>query len=401
MATVAARAPKRELAPDWRDALRDAVRRLAMRTGARCCRAQPCRRGRARHPQPDRSVAEHRGRRSADQLARQRPAPISATRCCSCSGSARSLFLPVIALPDCGCSDCEPAGRIGRGLLLAALGAVLLGIALGLTSGSAVSGLPGGWGGALGLAIAHGVDCGVGLIPNPPIAGPARCRAAAVRARRARASAISRSACSRGKGGWLAGLFRRQPRERRAAPRPTEIAEDRGVRRRAAEAEPDRRRRRAGEGRRAGRRAATDRKPVDAAEPRARRQLSTADHRPARAAAREGRAADRPRRARTQRAPARNRARRFPRPRRHRRGPPGPGGHHVRARAGKRHQGQPGDPACRRYRAQHVGTVRARRDHPRPQRDRHRAAQSQARDGDACRSWSEARRSRTRTWPCR
>ena len=32
MATVAARAPKRELAPDWRDALRDAVRRLAIRT---------------------------------------------------------------------------------------------------------------------------------------------------------------------------------------------------------------------------------------------------------------------------------------------------------------------------------------------------------------------------------
>ena len=52
----------------------------------------------------------------------------------------------------------QPAGRVGRGLLLAAAGAVLLGIALGLTSGSAVSGLPAGWGGALGLAAAHGVD---------------------------------------------------------------------------------------------------------------------------------------------------------------------------------------------------------------------------------------------------
>ena len=31
MATVAARAPKRELAPDWRDALRESLRRLAMR----------------------------------------------------------------------------------------------------------------------------------------------------------------------------------------------------------------------------------------------------------------------------------------------------------------------------------------------------------------------------------
>ena len=32
MATVATRAPKRELAPDWRDALRDAVRRFAIRS---------------------------------------------------------------------------------------------------------------------------------------------------------------------------------------------------------------------------------------------------------------------------------------------------------------------------------------------------------------------------------
>src|SRR5436309_12057897 len=32
MATVAARAPRRDLAPDWRDALREAVRRFAIRT---------------------------------------------------------------------------------------------------------------------------------------------------------------------------------------------------------------------------------------------------------------------------------------------------------------------------------------------------------------------------------
>ena len=32
MATVATRAPKRELAPDWRDALRNALRRLAVRS---------------------------------------------------------------------------------------------------------------------------------------------------------------------------------------------------------------------------------------------------------------------------------------------------------------------------------------------------------------------------------
>ena len=32
MATVATRAPKRELGPDWRDALAQAVRRFAVRT---------------------------------------------------------------------------------------------------------------------------------------------------------------------------------------------------------------------------------------------------------------------------------------------------------------------------------------------------------------------------------
>ena len=68
----------------------------------------------------------------------------------------------------------EPAGRIGRGLLLAAAAALLLGIALGLTSASSVSGLPAGWGGAIGLAAAHGVDAALGLIANPQIAGPAR-----------------------------------------------------------------------------------------------------------------------------------------------------------------------------------------------------------------------------------
>ena len=31
MATVAARAPRRDLAPDWRDALREAVRRFVIR----------------------------------------------------------------------------------------------------------------------------------------------------------------------------------------------------------------------------------------------------------------------------------------------------------------------------------------------------------------------------------
>jgi S-DNA-T family DNA segregation ATPase FtsK/SpoIIIE len=50
----------------------------------------------------------------------------------------------------------------------------LIGIALGLYAGSAVSGLPAGYGGALGLAGAYGVDSAVGLVGNPQVAGPLR-----------------------------------------------------------------------------------------------------------------------------------------------------------------------------------------------------------------------------------
>jgi S-DNA-T family DNA segregation ATPase FtsK/SpoIIIE len=49
-------------------------------------------------------------------------------------------------------------GRLGRSLLVALAGVVLLGLAAALFAGTAVSGLPGGWGGVIGLAGAHGVD---------------------------------------------------------------------------------------------------------------------------------------------------------------------------------------------------------------------------------------------------
>ena len=69
-------------------------------------------------------------------------------------GMGSVLFLPVIALAGLRMMRLEPTGRIGRALLVAGLGAILIGIALSLTSASAVSGLPGGWGGAIGLGAA-------------------------------------------------------------------------------------------------------------------------------------------------------------------------------------------------------------------------------------------------------
>jgi S-DNA-T family DNA segregation ATPase FtsK/SpoIIIE len=121
----------------------------------------------------------------------------------------------------------EPAGRIGRGLFLAAGAALLFGIALGLTSASSVSGLPAGWGGAIGLAAAHGVDAALRLIANPQIAGPARFATLLLFALAGLALSYLALGLTEGERGWIAGLLRRTPRERRAAPRRTEIAEER------------------------------------------------------------------------------------------------------------------------------------------------------------------------------
>ena len=73
-------------------------------------------------------------------------------------GPASALFLPIVGLAGVRMMRAEPAGRIGRALLVCAIGVVLFGIALGMFRSSAVSGLPAGWGGALGLAGANGID---------------------------------------------------------------------------------------------------------------------------------------------------------------------------------------------------------------------------------------------------
>src|SRR4051794_987406 len=141
-------------------------------------------------------------------------------------GLGSILFLPIIALAGLRMLRLQPAGRVTRGLLLAAIGAVLIGIALGLTSGSAVSGLPGGWGGAIGLAAAHGVDSGLALIRNPSIAGPARLALLLLFTLSGLGLGYVALGLTQDERGWLAGLLRRQRRERRAAPRTTELRDD-------------------------------------------------------------------------------------------------------------------------------------------------------------------------------
>src|SRR3954465_7915134 len=174
MASVATRAPKRELAPDWPDALVQAVRRFAVRTWGALLVVLSLAAGLAlaSHHATDPSLSTAAGGPPANWLGQS--GAYFSDALLLLFGLGAVLFVPVVAIAGLRMLRLEPAGRTARGLLLAAVGAVLLGIALGLTSGSSVSGLPAGWGGALGLAAAHGVDSGIDLISNPQISAPAR-----------------------------------------------------------------------------------------------------------------------------------------------------------------------------------------------------------------------------------
>ena len=229
MATVAVRAPRRDLAPDWRDALRKAVRRFAIRTWGVLLIAVSIAGAIAlgSHNPTDPSLSTAAGGPPANWLG-----PVGAyfsDALLLLFGLGAALFMPLIALAGLRMLRLQPAGRIGRSLLLAAVGAVLFGVAMSLTSESAVSGLPAGWGGAIGLAAAHGLDVAIGLIRNPMIAGPTRLTALLLFALAGLAVGYIALGLNSDEKGWLGGLFRRQPRERRAAPRRTEIAEERAI----------------------------------------------------------------------------------------------------------------------------------------------------------------------------
>jgi S-DNA-T family DNA segregation ATPase FtsK/SpoIIIE len=229
MATVATRAPKRDLAPDWRDALREGVRRFFVRTWGTMLVAVSLASAMAlaTHNPNDPSLSTAAGGPATNWLGSI--GAYSSDVLLLLFGLGSALFLPVIAIAGLRMIRLEPAGRIGRGLLLAAVGAVLLGVALGLTSGSAVSGLPAGWGGALGLASAHAVNGAIGLIRNPDIAAPARFAVLLIFGLAGLLVGYFALGLTEGERGWIAGLLRRQPRVRRAVPRSTELREERAA----------------------------------------------------------------------------------------------------------------------------------------------------------------------------
>jgi DNA segregation ATPase FtsK/SpoIIIE, S-DNA-T family len=160
MATAAAR-PK-DLGPDWRDRLRDSLRRLAWRSWGAVLIGISIAGAIASHSSTDPSFTTAAGGPPENWLGAF--GAFASDMALLLFGIGCVLFLPVIGLAGLRLVRLDPPGRTGRALLFAGLAAILVGIALSLTSGSAVSGLPSGWGGAVGLAAANGLDSAVALI---------------------------------------------------------------------------------------------------------------------------------------------------------------------------------------------------------------------------------------------
>jgi S-DNA-T family DNA segregation ATPase FtsK/SpoIIIE len=224
MATAAAR-PKQELEPDWRDRLRESLRRLVRRGWGSVLVALSLAGALslASHSSTDRSFTTAAGGTPDNWLGSFGAYGSDALLLLFGIGSV--LFVPVIGLAGIRMMRALAAGRVGRALLLAAVAAVLLGIALSLTSGSAVSGLPAGWGGAVALAAANGLAFLVALIPDPRFVEPTRIAVLVLLAAAGLIVAWFALALSEDERAWLGGLFRRST-EPRTAPRKTQESQD-------------------------------------------------------------------------------------------------------------------------------------------------------------------------------
>jgi len=172
MATAAERARKKDLGPDWRETLAASIRGFVRKTIGVALIGLSVALGVAliTHSSTDPSLTTAAGGPPTNWLGAF--GAYASDALLFLFGPAAALFLPLVALIGLRMVRGVDTGRMRRGLLIAALGVALIGIALGLYAGSAVSGLPAGYGGALGLAGAYGVDWAVKLVGNPDIENP-------------------------------------------------------------------------------------------------------------------------------------------------------------------------------------------------------------------------------------
>jgi S-DNA-T family DNA segregation ATPase FtsK/SpoIIIE len=174
MATAAQRAQKKDLGPDWRETLAASIRRFVRRSVGVVLIGLSVALGVAliTHSSVDPSFTTAAGGPPTNWLGSF--GAYASDALLFLFGPAAGLFLPLVALIGLRMVRGVDTGSMKRALLVAAVGVALIGIALGLYAGNAVSGLPAGYGGALGLAGAYGVDAAVRLVGNPSIEGPLR-----------------------------------------------------------------------------------------------------------------------------------------------------------------------------------------------------------------------------------
>jgi len=174
MASAAQRSPKRDLEPHWRDKLADSLRRFARRSTGAILVALGVGLALAMitYSSVDPSLTTAAGGPPTNWLGAA--GAYSSDLLLLLFGPAAALFLPLLILTGVRLLREVDGGRLGRAVLVALAGVLLLGLAAALFAGTAVSGLPGGWGGVLGLAAANGVDALIALIGNPGVAGPLR-----------------------------------------------------------------------------------------------------------------------------------------------------------------------------------------------------------------------------------
>ncbi|QDP19533.1 DNA translocase FtsK [Sphingomonas xanthus] len=174
MATAAQRAQKKELGPHWRDTLAASVRAFIRKTigvvliGLSLALSVAL----ATHSSVDPSFSTAAGGPPVNWIGTF--GAYASDLMLFLFGPASALFLPLVGLAGVRLVRGAEAGRLGRALLLGGTGAALIGVALGLLAGDAVSGLPAGYGGVIGLGGAYGAETAVGLIGDPAIEGPTR-----------------------------------------------------------------------------------------------------------------------------------------------------------------------------------------------------------------------------------
>ena len=227
MATAAAR--QKELEPDWRDRLRDSMRRLLLRTWGLLLTAFGLAGAvaLASHNSTDPSFTTAAAGPPANWIGAA--GAYFSDLLLLLFGLGSALFVPVVLLAGLRMMRAQPPGRTGRALFVAALAALLFGIALGLTSGSAVSGLPSGWGGVVGLAVANGLNALVALIPDHQFLEPVRIALMLLFTAGGLAVAYFALRLTDGERAGLAALFRREPGPKSVKLRRTAVDADKPV----------------------------------------------------------------------------------------------------------------------------------------------------------------------------